>query len=393
MEAKSKTVKYGKVIILLLLVALAGILIYRGFFMGKIGGGKTTRVPKEMQLKYIPANYEFNIDEDEAMVILSNPRKNRRDFDDLVKKINISIIKHVSTRMGLSDELKSKAIKEYLDNHHDYIKDLYYKDFLSLKDTTSVLYQTWYDNEYTNAVEVLEEVSSKYTCFLINDIMSTILKTQNGSIYGKGKNVDTPCGIALTEALRPLMKRMEEKAAIDDFSRSKGLLQEKMERVIAELATMEIRDKKGITKNLQTKIWGIEVSSSDIEIVAISIMKIGFKLDDYFKIDLNAKNKIVTVTLPQPVILSHEVYPKIDKLDIGWMREVESIDLNKGMNTLRENFRQDAINSDAMDKAKTQAIELMNSMFGPMIKSMDGRYELRVRFKEVEEHDPEDLQG
>lgn len=35
----------------------------------------------------------------------------------------------------------------------------------------------------------------------------------------------------------------------------------------------------------------------------------------------------------------------------------------------------------------------MNSMFGPMIKSMDGRYELRVRFKEVEEHDPEDLQG
>ena len=89
--------------------------------------------------------------------------------------------------------------------------------------------------------------------------------------------MDTPCGVAVTEALRPMLKTLEDRAAIEDFGRSRGLLQEKIERVIAELATLEIRDKKGINKQLQTKIWGFSVSSSDIEISAISVLKVGFK--------------------------------------------------------------------------------------------------------------------
>ena len=48
----------------------------------------------------------------------------------------------------------------------------------------------------------------------------------------------------MTEGLRPMIKRMQEKAAIADFSRSKGLMEERVEKAIAELATMEVRDKK-----------------------------------------------------------------------------------------------------------------------------------------------------
>ena len=67
------------------------------------------------------------------------------------------------------------------------------------------------------------------------------------------------------------------------------------------------------------------ISSTDIEVSAISILKVGFKIDQYFDLKLNTKNKIVTVTLPEPTVLSHEVYPRIDKLDIGWFREIEKI--------------------------------------------------------------------
>ena len=340
-----------------------------------------------MQINYIPSDFEANIDMDEALRVLANPNRYRKEFNQLVYQLNLSILDHVANRMDLGERVKGQIQEEY-DKHHPYLRNLYFHDFVALKDTSANLYQTWYDNEGGNSVDILHEVASKYTCFLVNHVMTTLLETQNGKLYGKGKKVDTPCGIALTEGLKPLVDRMEARAAVQDFSRSRGLLQEKVERVIAELATMEIRDKKGINKQLQTKIWGFNVSSSDIEVSAISVLKVGFRLNDYFDISLSQKNNIVTVTLPEPVILSHEVYPKIDKLDIGWLREVKSIDLNKNFNVLRAEFRREALESDVMDKSKQQAIELMNTMFGPLISNMNRNYTLRVKFQEREE-DPD----
>ncbi|HHB52845.1 MAG TPA: DUF4230 domain-containing protein [Saprospiraceae bacterium] len=382
----------GRMLIFIVLLSVSVVIIYKNF-AGK--GSNFTKVPKELQINYKPSNFHVDIDEDDALVILSNPYRYKRDFDQLVYDINMSILNHVAERMGLEPEIKNKLESEYK-KHHPYLKKLYFEDFVALKDTTSVIYQTWYDNESTNAVEVFDEIASKYTCFFVNQIITTLVKTEGGSIYAKGDNVDTPCGIALTEALRPLVQRMDQKAAVEDFGRSKGLLQEKVEKVVAELATMEVRDKKGISKNLQTKVWGVNVSSSDVEITAISILKVGFKLNKYFSIDLNSKAGVVTVTLPEPVILSHEVYPKIEKLDIGWMREVEDINLNDAMNVLREEFRRDALESDIRAKSKKQAVELMNTMFMPLIKSMSSKYKLKVKFKaskkdnyEVDEKTPD----
>jgi hypothetical protein len=376
--APKQPLNTGRLLIFTLLICLAGLVVFK--YTSK-KWKNYTMIPKELQLNYIPSDYSPNVDEEEALRILSNPQRNRKEFNDLVFKINMSILMHVANRMGLDDANKSKIRPEY-EKHHEYLKNLYYHDFVALKDTTSNLFQSWYDNESSNAVDILREIASKYTCFLVTQIMTTLVQTKAGSIYARGSDVDTPCGIAMTEALTPLLKRMEERAAIEDFSRSRGLLQEKVEKAIAELATMEVRDKKGINKQMQTKIWGFQVSSSDVEITAISILKVGFRLDEYFNISLNPKTNIVSITLPEPTILSHEVYPKIEKLDIGWMREVKSINLNSGINALREEFRREAQESDIMDQSRTQAIELMNTMFGPLLKSMNRNYQLRVKFRE-----------
>lgn len=368
----------GKLIIMLLLMSVGGVLFYNYW---KKERGNYTSIPQEIQLKYIPSDFHMDLDEDWALEVLSNPQRYRKEFNQLIYDLNTSILNHVATRMGLTDSLKQAVYLEY-DKHHAYLRNLYYNDFITLKDTTSNLYQTWYENESTNATALLNEVASKYTCFLVNQILTTVIPTEGGSIYAKGMNVDTPCGVALTEALQPLIKRMEDRAAIRDFSRSRGLMQEKIERVIAELATMEVRDKKGLNKTLQTKVWGFSVSSTDIEISAISIIKVGFKLDEYFDVSLNSKTGIVTITLPEPTILSHEVYPKLDKLDIGWLREVKDADLNKAFNALRAEFRREALESDIMDKSKAQANELMNTMFSPVLASLNKKYQLKVEFRE-----------
>lgn len=385
-----KANRVGRIIIFALLAAVAAIVVHR-FYQSRPGTSFLSQ-PKEYELNYMPADYEMTIDEEDALAIANNPRRYKREFNQLVYDINTSVLRHVSTRMGLTDSLRTAALQEYEDNHHSYLANLYYQDLLKLKDTTSSIYETWYDNESGSATKALEEITSKYTCYLINQIMATVLDAPEGRIYAKGEGLETPCGIAMQEALGPMLARMEERAAIEDFSRSRDLLQEKVERIIAELATMEVQDKKGINKQMQTKIWGMNVSSSDLEITAISILKVGFRLNDYFDVRLNPKSKIVTITLPEPQILSHEVYPKIEKLDIGWLREVESVNFNESFNSLRKEFRREAMESNIFRQSKSQVTELMNTMFGPLVKSMNNRYEVRVQFKRVSSEEEENFE-
>lgn len=369
----------GKFALLVALLSVAGILAYNTFFGGS-GGANYTSVPKDMQVNYMPSDFKPNINEDEALMILSNPQRYRKEFDQLIYNFNLSLMLHVANRMGMPENLKSRVATEYK-KHHPYLVQMYYNDFIALKDTSSNLYQQWYENESTNSVDLLNEVASKYTCFFVNHIVTTLLQTQDGKLNVKGNKVETPCGVALTEALRPMIVRLQDRAAIRDFSKAKGLMQQKVERAITELATYEVRDKKGLDKQLQSKVWGYTVSQTDLEVTAISILKVGFKLDQYFQINTDTKNKVIVVTLPQPTILSHEVYPKVEKMDIGWLREVSSVDINKNFNTLREDFRRDALESDIMSKAKDRAKEVMEMMLMPMIKSVNKSYKLQVRFQ------------
>lgn len=378
----------GRLLIFVLLICLGGIILYHQY---QKKGDTYTLLPKELPINYVPADFEPMIDEAHALEVLSQPQRRRDEFNELIYQLNLSIIDHVAERMGLPEERRRQARNAY-DEHHPYLRNLYYQDFIALKDTTSYLYQTWYENESTNATALLREVASKYTCFFVNHIFSTLLETESGSLYAVGVNVDTPCGLALTEALRPALKRLEERAAVHDFRRSRDLLKEKAERAISELATMEVRDRKGITKTMQTKIWGYAVSATDIEISAISILKVGFRIDQFFEVDLREEAGLIRVTLPEPVILSHEVYPKFDKLDIGWLREVRDADLNKAFNALRAEFRREALESDIRDRARDRAAELMDTMFTPFVQAISPRYRLEVRFRPAEDaaqYDPE----
>ena len=365
---------------LLIVVAILGILGVLGYRALRNTPGSFLAGPAEYELQYQPADFSYNIDPETALAILQNPRRYRREFDDLVRDINTDILRHVSNRLGLNDSLQQEVMLEY-DRQHPQLTELYYQDFMRLRDTSAALYETWYEEGGQKVTEIFEEVASNYTCFMLNKVLAAVIRTRNGNILARGADVQNPCSIAMGEALRPLVARMRERAAIEDFSRSKGLFQEKVENVIGELATIEVRDKKGISKNLQTTVWGMNVSETDVEITALSILKVGFRLNEYFDLVLDEQNKTVRITLPEPEILSHEVLPKVEKLDIGWLREVKGANIDEGVNALRENFREEALESDIMDRAKTQAQQLMETMFGPLVGNIGAGYRLEVGFR------------
>ncbi len=376
---KNKGMGFGKMLIYITAFCLGAIVLFK-YYQNNIAD--YTFMPEEMQVTYVPSDYSFDVEDENILAILNNPHRYHREFDELIYKFNLSLVHHVANRMDFPDSLKSQLETEY-QKHHPYLKQLYFTDFTNIRDTTSNMYEDWYENGNKSAVEALNEVGSKYTCFLVNHVITTLLNVDNGKIAAKGRKIDTPCGIAMTEGLRPLIKRLQDRAAINDFATSKGLLEERVEKTISELGTYEVRDKKGLTKQLQTKVWGFEVSSTDIEVSAISILKIGFKLDQYFDINLNSKAKTLTVTMPEPTVLSHEVYPKIDKLDIGWLRELGNADLNSNFNVLRREFRREAFDNDVVSKSKQQARDIMNMLFTPVLASMNTNYKLIVKFKNI----------
>jgi len=365
---------------------IAGVFLFFGYNHYKkvtiLGGDTFTSKggvyeKKDFKVKYRATDFKYVIDDDYTLQLLADPTNRRKEFNNFLYEYNMALISHLGKRMGFTDSLMISARDRYND-HHGYVKDLYYKDFMRLRSGSTKTTDTWYREDNIKAVNSFNEVSSKYTCFIINHILTSILETKNGYLEVEGRNLNEPCSIALNEGMAPMIKRLKERAVIDDFNRSRGLLSEKVESTISELATIEIRDKKGLQRKLQSKVMGYNVSSTNIDISAISILKAGFKLDKYFEIKMYGKDKRLVVTLPQPQLLSHEVYPRIDKLDVGWMRSIKDDDFNKNFNLLRAEFRKDAIRSDILSKSKDKVKGILEILLSPLLT--DG-YQMEIRYE------------
>jgi len=374
------TPSVGKQVLLLTLVSAAAILLFRLLASDNVVTDLLQK-PQAVQLTYVPSDFKPDLNEEATLQILAQPEKYRKEFDALVYNFNLALLYHVANRMSLDDSVKRRLEPEYK-KHHDYLKTLYFDDFVALKDTTAYLYENWYQDNTNQAVRIFNEVAGKYTCFFVTQILATLLKVTDGALLAKGRNVDNPCGIAINEALRPMVERLQTRAAILDFSASRGMLKDKVRKGIAELATFEVRSRMGLDKTLSYKFFGIPISQTDIRIEAMSVIKAGFKLDENFDVTFNPRKGIVYVTLPLPTILSHEVYPRIDKLDVGFLAGIDEQEMNRNLNELRRQFRQDAIeNEHILQRAQERADTVMQMILGPVVKSMGKNYRLQLRFR------------
>jgi len=382
-ENDNQGVIFGRQILLLALVCVAGVVLYKFFFNGDSDLLGFLSPSKEIKLTYVPSDFQPHLDDQTTLRILSNPSEYKQEFDDLVYNFNLSLLYHVAKRMNLADSLKQRLEPEYK-KHHQYLAGLYFSDFVALKDTTANLYENWYNDQANQSVRVFNEVAGKYTCFFVTQVMATLLNASGGKLMARGKNVDTPCGIATNEGLKPMMERLQKKASIMDFSASRGLLKEKVRRGIAELATYEYQSKLGMDKTLQYKVLGYSISETDLRVEAISVVKAGFKLDRYFDVTLNPRKNTVYVTLPEPMILSHEVYPRVDKLDVGLLSGISGEEMNANFNELRRTFRKEAIEDEkVLDKARLRADSVLQLLIGPMVSSLNPRYKIEIRYQQT----------
>ncbi len=140
----------GRLIIFLVAMGILSLFVYKKY------GAKTnyTNVPKEVQIKYVPADFQTDVDLENALPILANPYRYSREFDALIHDFNLSLLRHVERRMSIGDSLRIVVENEY-EKRHPTISKLMFDDFAALTDTSAVLYNSWYENGMNNAVDIL----------------------------------------------------------------------------------------------------------------------------------------------------------------------------------------------------------------------------------------------
>ena len=106
---------FGRLILFMTIISIGGLFAYKflnngnGFTsIGKSISNKMdptyTSEPEEMTITYIPKDFDYELDDENTIAILSNPRRYKRDFNSLVFQFNTSLLDHVAARMDIEDE-------------------------------------------------------------------------------------------------------------------------------------------------------------------------------------------------------------------------------------------------------------------------------------------------
>ena len=81
----SKGTSLDKLLLYTLFFGICLLLFYNYFKKSSLSNGDNyTSIPKEMQIKYIPAEFDFQVDDETTLAILTNPERYQREFNDLI---------------------------------------------------------------------------------------------------------------------------------------------------------------------------------------------------------------------------------------------------------------------------------------------------------------------
>lgn len=331
-------------------------------------------ISEEVDFKLIK---NFDKDIESNIEIISNPITNESKLFDLFRKINISIFNHICERINITGNIKNEIIKTY-ERKHRHLFNMFYDDLINSRENEPSLYDEWYEEYRYKSLTNFSECFKKNISFYISHVFATVIKTAKlPTIFNNGKRISLG-GIGLNEIFNPLIKKVKIQAAINDFSLAKGLLNLEVTKEISELCTYEIRDRKGLNKEIMAKILGIPFQKVVTEISAISIMKIGIDLNS--DIDFYIDGDLLVIELPEPKILTHEVYPKFDNFFLAWSGEFKVSHLNKMLNELRVEFRRVALENNCFEISKTKTESIINQTLIKLLKKFNLVFKVKIRF-------------
>lgn len=341
---------------LLLIGFILGILFEGKFNLFEFFGPKRVQV----ELKYQPKDLDYNLDANKALIVIMNPTENKEILWMLIQEMQLKLLHHFGNTHSLSIE-EHQALDAVYEEKKVMLINNFITKLIQLIDEKDAEKKDWYRIRGQNAVEAFEEVMGLQACNLLQEILPEVLGTTTFEVIKRGAK--DPCQTILTTGVTPMVKRLAQSARVFDLRERQDALNEQIASAVTKLSTTEIKEKKGLKREIVKKLIGIKYSTAYYEMYGISIIGIGFNIKDNIQISFSDKENKIIIFLPEPEILYHEVFPMFKEFSSGIFANPDDKILNSDMNLLREEFRKD-LKPEHFEKAKKEAEEFLKLLIG-----------------------------
>ena len=154
------------------------------------------------------------------------------------------------------------------------------------------------------------------------------------------------CPEILNSVFPQLSMSLKEAGAYVDMQNLEIALDGYLRKSIAEIATVQQNyDSIHTSKRIERKLfedseWYREWigdkfdSHAIIEINTSAVVKAGIAIDDYFQYQVFPDQAMITIKVPDPEVLSKEIFPHFTKVEDGFLVEINEAILNDAKNCL-----------------------------------------------------------
>ncbi len=319
-----------------------------------------------------------------AEVRSDNPRGDSTNLEESFKQINKQFIRHLANSYNLSEKEKQLLVQRY-DASHSEIYRASFDEFLDLNDQTFIEDEEvlFTQNNFTS-VSNFEGVLGKGACLAMGLFTGGVVDAPLNSLFLSVAK-ENFCETIATAAFLPLIEELKKQAIIKDYEQSTIRIKSQIQKLVAELATSEVKKQTTVEKDFVTEVdlWlTTSTSWADVDIDATSVTKAGFKLQEYFELIFDHENKVIEVHLGEPQILSHEVNYQAKNIDKGWAVPIKPEMVNQVINEARDILYDHALNnSNLLDKSWENAQVVIKTIFQPIVLSTPEPYTVKLYTK------------
>ncbi|MCE7993380.1 MAG: hypothetical protein HEP71_15445 [Roseivirga sp.] len=316
-----------------------------------------------------------------AEITSDGPGRDSPGLEDNFKKINKQFISYLANTYYLSNQERELLLQRYDASHTDIYRASF-EDFVDLNNETFIEDEEvlFTQNNFTS-VSNFEGVLGKGACLAMGLFTGSVVDVPVNSLFLSVAK-ENFCETIATAAFLPLIEELKRQAIIKDYEQSTIRIKSQIQRLVAELATSEVKKQTTVEKDFVTKVdWLITTTTSwaDVDIDATSVTKAGFKLQEYFELVFDHEHKVIEVHLGKPQILSHEVNYQARNLDDGWAVSIKPEMVNQVINEARDILYDHALNnSNLLDKSWENAQVVIKTIFQPIVLSTPEPYIVKL---------------
>ena len=350
--------------------------------------------------------FEDNFNYDEllkAIVAVNDKSVTHEDyarFSAVVDEMNRALLKHTSDKLQLNTSDHLKVVKEYENLHPDLAKQYYseLKDFnkksKKLNDTTYIIRRNY------QGANTFSKVLSSHACDVVSLVFGAAALNATKAAALSMLNSE-PCEGIIEEFTYPVVLKLMETGAVKDLRISKLKIKKHIRDQIVELATAEDKVEVQVEERFKKivadgALWGLFNSNADVELRVPGTIKAGFKLDEFFSLEIDYQKEVIYVVLPEPKILSVQADPQFTEIDNGYLNKVGMEEINIVLESAKSKMRQHVDQTGIFEDAKQNARGIVEILFQPILIASNLDYKIDVKFKKEFEFSsnarPKDLQ-